>query len=71
MLISAVGLLNHAVTLYLFLRENFKLFSIMAAPIYIPKNSAQVPLSPHPGQHLLFLVFFLIAILTGDSSLWF
>ena len=42
MLIPEVGLLNHVVTLFLFFGGNFKLFFIMAAPIYVPKNSAQV-----------------------------
>ena len=36
------------------------LSSIVAAPIYIPINN-----SPHPHQHLLILVFLIIAILTG------
>ena len=40
------------------------LFSIVAASIYIPKNSAQ-GFSPHPPQHLLFVIFWIIAILTG------
>ena len=40
------------------------LFSIVAAPIYIPNNSAQ-GFSPHPPQHLLFVIFWRIAILTG------
>ena len=40
------------------------LFSIMTAPIYIP-NSAQVFVFFTSCQHLLFLVFLIIAILTG------
>ena len=32
----------------------------MAVPVYTPINT-----SPHPCQHLLFLVFLIIAILTG------
>ena len=40
------------------------LFSIVAAPIYIPHNSAQ-GFSPRPPQHLLFVIFWIIAILTG------
>ena len=40
------------------------LFSIAAAPIYIPINSVQrVPFSPHPYQHLLSLIFLITAIL--------
>ena len=38
-------------------------FSIVAAPIYLP-TCTRVPLSPHHPQHLL-LVFSIIAILTG------
>ena len=41
------------------------LFSIISAPIYIPINSAQVFVFSTSCQHLLFLVFFVIAILTG------
>ena len=41
------------------------LFSIITAPIYIPINSAQLFVFPTSCQHLLFLVFFIIAILTG------
>ena len=40
------------------------LFSTEAASVYIPTNSAQVLLSPHPHQHLLFLVFLSSAIWT-------
>ena len=38
------------------------MFSIVAAPVYSPANNS---LSPHPLQYLLFLVFLIIAILTG------
>ena len=38
-------------------------FFIKAAPVYIPTYS--VPFSPHPHWHLLFLIFLIIAILTG------
>ena len=42
------------------------LFSIVAAPIYIPTDNVQafLPFSPHPCQHLLFADS-LITILTG------
>ena len=40
------------------------LFSIVASSIYVPTNSVQgFPLHPH--QRLLFVVFLMIAILTG------
>ena len=35
------------------------------------KQCTGIPFSPHPHQHLLFLVVLIIAILTGDISLWF
>ena len=34
------------------------LFSIVAAPIYIPTNSRRVLFSPHPLHHLLFVDFY-------------
>ena len=41
------------------------LFSIVIASVYIPTNNI-ILFTSHPGQHLLFLVFFIIVILTGE-----
>ena len=46
---------NMEVLISVFLRNSI-LFSIMAAPIFIPTKAA--PFSPHPHQHLLFVDFF-------------
>ena len=41
------------------------LLSIVVATIYIPTNSAWGFSFPHPGQHLLFVVFLIKVILTA------
>ena len=47
---------------FLIVCENFILFSIVAAPIYIPSNSSQASPSPtQPCQHL-FLLFLILTI---------
>ena len=53
------------VVLFLIFRKRSILFSIAAEPIYIPTSSAQGFHFSTCCQHLLFLVFLLIAILTG------
>ena len=60
---SELGLLDRGLVLLLFFLATSILFSTEAEPIYIPTSSG-LPFSPHPRQHLLFFIFFVIAILT-------
>ena len=57
--------LDHMVVLFLTFWETSILFSIVVEPNHIPTNSYTIPLSLHPHQHLLSLIFLMIAILTG------
>ena len=59
--------LDHMVVLFLIFWENAIPFSIVAESIYNPKKSprGRIPFSPHPHQHLSFLVFLITAIHTG------
>ena len=64
--ISGMSLLGHMLALFLAFWKTSILFSTLATPIYIFTNSVlKVPFSPCSHQRLLFLVFLIIAILTG------
>lgn len=57
--------LVHMVVLFLILWGNSILFLIVATPVYLPPNGAQVFSFLHNlYQPLIFLIFFMIAILT-------
>ena len=60
-----VGLLDHMVTLFFIFWATSLLFSIVTVPIHIPINSAQGFTYLHILTNTLFLIFLLIAILTG------
>ena len=66
-------LLDHMVTQFLTFWGNSILFSSGWTNSHSHKQCMRMPFSLHPLQHLLFLVFLIIAIWTvwGDISLWF
>ena len=60
-------LLSHIVVLFFTFLETSLLFSIVTAPnLHFQQKCMKLPFSPHPHQHLLFLVLMIIDILTGE-----
>ena len=57
--------LCHMVVSFLIFWGTCTLFSIVAAPIYSPTNSAGAFSFQHPRQHLLLVAFWVTAIVTG------